>query len=137
MPKDNAYLWQHPDEYERITSDNMDNEACVRMCEFVLEGLYEDVEKLVKKINTYPNSKETRLEVKSMGYYLQSDFINGLTFGHGDSVFWSFAKRVPEGSVEIYDWNQTKNGKVSRRKRPGPKKNVENRSRKPAAARNG
>lgn len=99
MPKNNYYYRHHDDEYPRLTADDLNGPAVVNLLEMVLTEMRQEMDCLAKKCVAYPYNKDYKDSAKMMIRNLQSNFVNGITFGHGEELAEDFAKRCGIGSV--------------------------------------
>lgn len=99
MPKDNHYYWTHDDEYVRLTANDLNGPAVVNLLEMVLSEMRQEMDCLARKCASSPYNKDYKDQAKMMMRNSQSEFINGITFGHGEELAEDFAKRCDIGSV--------------------------------------
>lgn len=116
IKKDYAYYWQHPDEYPRLKKEDLKYEGTVQLCEFMLEGLREEMENVITVTNRAPNDKDVRHKAVVMKHDLENPIIDALSFGHGEELVDELIRRCPKGVFDEDD-DDRKDEKVARRKR--------------------
>ena len=121
--KDNAYYWEHPEEYTRLKESDLKYEPTVYMCEFMLQGLREEIENVIDMINRFPKNEDCILKAQIMKRNLEDPFIDALTFGHGQTLVKEVISRCPEGVFDIHV-NSRQNENMERRRRIKPKTDV-------------
>lgn len=92
-----SYYWKHPEEYQRLTSKDLQNEPTVQLLEIVLEGMREEMDQAARQVVAYPFSSGYVANARIVEKTLRSDFINNITFGHGDELAEEFRRRCPIG----------------------------------------
>lgn len=122
IKKDNLYYWEHPEEYKRLTADDLKLEPTIYLCEFMLRELRQEMEDVIYHINLLPNDKDTILKTQKMKRDLEQPHIDALAFGHGQELVDELVKRCPIGVFDIvFDKGH---GSVARKGRPYPQTNV-------------
>ena len=116
IKKDYAYYWNHPDEYPRLKKEDLKYEGTVQLCEFMLEGLREEMENVIKVTNLAPKDEDVKHKAIVMKHDLEQPIIDALTFGHGEELVDELVRRCPEGVFDEDD-NNRKDETVERRKR--------------------
>lgn len=116
IKKDYAYYWNHPDEYPRLKKEDLKYEGTVQLCEFMLEGLREEMENVIKVTNLAPKDEDVKHKAIVMKHDLEQPIIDALTFGHGEELVDELIRRCPEGVFDEDD-NNRKDETVARRKR--------------------
>lgn len=115
IKKDYAYYWNHPDEYPRLKKEDLKYEPTVLLGEFMLSGLREEMENVIKVTNLAPKDEDVKHKAIMMKHDLEQPIIDALTFGHGEELVDELVRRCPEGVFDEDDDNR-KDEKVERGK---------------------
>lgn len=70
----------------RLTSDRLNNEACLALAEFILRDIRHDIDTTVSTLKDHSKEHSTIVRALDMLELLQSDYMEGLTFGHASEV---------------------------------------------------
>lgn len=116
IKKDYAYYWNHPEEYQRLKKEDLKYEGTVQLCEFMLEGLREEMENVIQVTKLAPKDEEVKHKAVLMKHDLEQPIIDALTFGHGEELVDELVRRCPKGVFDEDDDNR-KDEKVERGKR--------------------
>ena len=116
IKKDYAYYWNHPDEYPRLKKEDLKYEPTVLLGEFMLSGLREEMENVIKVTKLAPEDEDVKHKAIVMKHDLEQPIIDALTFGHGEELVDELIRRCPEGVFDEDDDNR-KDEKVERGKR--------------------
>ena len=120
IKKDYAYYWNHPSEYPRLKKEDLKYESTVQLCEFMLEGLREEMENVITVTKLSPKDEDARHKAVVMKHDLEQPIIDALSFGHGEELVEELVRRCPKGVFEEDDGtndDNRKDEKVERGKR--------------------
>ena len=121
--KDNAYLWRHPEEYERLTIDKLNDEAVLNAMEFALSGLKEEIDNIIEALKKHPYDKDNLINAIVMIHNLESKYFENITFGHNEELIEQIKAVLPKG-VDLIELAR-KNEAMEEAKRQKRKKRVE------------
>ena len=91
-PKEIGFYWNHPELYQRMTRDDLMNEPTLILCEEILSGIREEMEKISALYAKNPKSESIRNAKTEMIHTLESNFINALSFGRSYVLVEEFNK---------------------------------------------
>lgn len=100
---DMSYYYKNPDKYESMLARELSNECCVRLAEVILIDIRGECDNIIAKIRRQPTNYEYIHDARRMYRTLTSQYIDALTFGHGEEVAQQFYNRCPKGVLDIRD----------------------------------
>ena len=116
IKKDNLYYWNHPEEYKRLTADDLKEEATITLYEIMLQGLRDEIEELIKGLKRTPKDQDLITKAQIMKRNLEDPFIEAITFGHGRELITEFVNRCPDGVFGANDYRRPIEKQTRRRR---------------------
>lgn len=98
---DYEYYWNNEKEYKRITSDQMDNEGALSLCEAILMEIAESNKRMILTLKQEPNKRELKRMVRERLDLLRSIYIDAITMGHGDEIANNFEAEIAKLGIDI------------------------------------
>lgn len=84
--KEADYFIRHPEAYNRLETKDISDEGAVRLAEAILIDLKQDMKDISARLKQAPRDKEAYASARTMLRFLRSDYVDGLTMGHGSAV---------------------------------------------------
>lgn len=97
---DYNYYWNHPDEYKRLTYNDLHSEATLQLMEFVLEGLREEIDDIIDTLKRRPHDKDYLVKAKWMINTLKTPYYEGLTYGNNMEFVNQILAVVPKEVID-------------------------------------
>lgn len=90
------WYWQNPDKIQRLRTEDLKNEGCIKLCETVLGELKIEMEFIERVFRTDPDNKDVIMQLQRMWKTLNSKYMDAITFGHGSILAQNFRAKLPE-----------------------------------------
>ena len=97
IQKDYYYLWRHPEEYERLTVDQLNDGAVLDLMEMVLSETRKDIDSVVGQLKRNPRNKDVLMHAITLMHDLRTNFFANITFGRNEELAMEIENVIPKG----------------------------------------
>ena len=96
------YYWQNPDEYPRLTMNDLQNEPTLELMEFVLEGLREEIDDIKNSLIKKPFDKDYQAKARVMLRCLNTKYYESITYGNNKTLMNEIISVLPKEVKETW-----------------------------------